>query len=175
MQLSVHRTSSWYSHPSNWHCPPSYHPNNPRPLRISHHGYQKAPHWHPNSTPRGSQFCWTPQQSIRPKVDLNPSATSDVSMSQILTIFDFVFFSVHMSTPLQDILCNKDTPPSLNTLLLVQTSCLCQGLLQAMHHLFLCQTHTPQTLWTSKATSDSWEALEFHLHEFHRAAPSVLW
>ena len=38
---------------------------------------------------------------------------------------------------------DKDTPPSLATLLLAQTSCLCQGLLQILYYLFPCQTHAP--------------------------------
>ena len=49
--------------------PLSYHPNNPSPPWSSHHGYQKAPCWHLNSTLRGSHVHWTPQQSVRPKVD----------------------------------------------------------------------------------------------------------
>src|SRR5882724_2681576 len=35
-------------------------------------------------------------------------------------------------------------------ILLVQTSSLCQGLLQIVHHLFPHQTCAPQTLWTSQ-------------------------
>jgi len=40
-----------------------------------------------------------------------------------------------------------------------------------------CSTPTcaPQTLQTSQATSNSWEALEFHIHGFHREAPCIFW
>src|SRR5882724_1841530 len=60
-------------------------------------------------------------------------------------------------------------------LTLARTSHLHQKLLQVMCHLFPHQTRVPQTLWTSQATSDSQEALEFHFHGFHREAPSIFW
>src|SRR5467141_872327 len=75
--------------------------------------------------------------------------------------------------PCRSLRSDKDSSPSPHELLLVRTSGLCQRLLQIMYHLFPCQTHAPQTLWTSQATSDSQEALEFHLHGFHRETPSV--
>src|SRR5882724_12102498 len=69
----------------------------------------------------------------------------------------------------------SDEGPSsiLYAILLVRTSSLHQGLLQIVHHLFPCQTCAPQTLWTSQATSDSREALEFHIYGFNREAPSI--
>src|SRR5882724_4275242 len=70
---------------------------------------------------------------------------------------------------------DKDTTSSSDALLLAQTSGLCQGLLQIVYHLFLHQTCVPQTLRTPQTTSDSSEALEFHLHGFHREAPSIFW
>src|SRR5882724_11365907 len=68
---------------------------------------------------------------------------------------------------------DKDASSSLHAILLAQTSSLRQELLQIVHHLFPCQTCAPQTLRTSQATSDSQEALEFHIHGFHREAPSI--
>src|SRR5882724_6509276 len=68
---------------------------------------------------------------------------------------------------------DKDPSSSPYAILLVRTSNLHQGPLQIMHHLFLCQTCAPQTLRTSQATSNSQEALEFHIHGFHREAPSI--
>jgi len=40
---------------------------------------------------------------------------------------------------------------------------------------FPCQTCAPQTLQTPQTVSDTSEALEFHLHGFHREAPSIFW
>src|SRR5882724_8020679 len=77
------------------------------------------------------------------------------------------------SSPCRSFWSDEDPSSSTNAILLVWTSSLCQGLLQIMHHLFPCQTCEPQTLWTSQATSDSREALEFHVHGFHREAPSI--
>src|SRR5882724_334300 len=76
-------------------------------------------------------------------------------------------------SPSRSFRSDQDPSSSLHAILLVQTSSLHQGLLQIVHHLFLHQTCVPQTLWTSQATSDSQEALEFHLHGFHREAPSI--
>src|SRR5467141_3999272 len=75
--------------------------------------------------------------------------------------------------PCRSLQSDKDSLPSLHALLLVWTSDLCQRLLQFVYHLFPLQTCAPQTLWTSQATSDSREALEFHFDGFHREAPSV--
>src|SRR5882724_3574638 len=69
----------------------------------------------------------------------------------------------------------KDPSSSSYAILLVWTSSLCQGLLQIVHHLFPYQTCAPQTLQTSQATSDSQEALEFHIYGFHREAPCIFW
>src|SRR5882724_559041 len=59
--------------------------------------------------------------------------------------------------------------------LLAWTASFCQRLLQIMYHLFPCQTCVPQTLRTPQTASDSGEALELHLHGFHREAPSIFW
>src|SRR5882724_6880793 len=87
-----------------------------------------------------------------------------------LAISDSMFSSTHTTTPFQDILV---TLPSLNALLLVKTSCLHQGLLKNVYHLHPNQTCVPQTLWTSQATSDSQETMEFHLQDFiEKLSPS---
>jgi len=108
-----------------------------------------------------------------PLILTGDSATSDASMFQTLAISDSMFSRTHMATPLQDIPSDEDTSPSLYALLLVWTSTPCQELLLVVNHLFLHQTCVPQTLQTSQATSDSQEALEFHLHGFHNEAPSI--
>src|SRR5882724_12423960 len=76
-------------------------------------------------------------------------------------------------SPCRSFQSDKDPSSSLHAILLVQTSSLHQGLLQIVHHLFPHQTRMPQTLQTSQATSNSREALEFHIHGFHREAPSI--
>jgi len=80
----------------------------------------------------------------------------------------------HDQSPLQVIWSDEDPPSSLHAILLVQTSSLHQNYCKSCTHLFPCQTCAPQTLWTSQATSDSQEALEIHIHGFHREAPSIL-
>src|SRR5882724_11447593 len=67
-------------------------------------------------------------------------------------------------SPCRSFQSDEDPSSRPYAILLVQTSSLCQGLLQMVHHLFPHQTHVPQTLWTSQATSNSQEALEFHLY-----------
>src|SRR5882724_4139588 len=76
-------------------------------------------------------------------------------------------------TPCRSFQSDKDPSSNLHAILLVLTSGLCQELLQVMYHLFPHQTCAPQTIQTSQATSDSREALEFHIHGFHREAPSI--
>src|SRR5882724_2740904 len=76
-------------------------------------------------------------------------------------------------SPCRSFRSDEDPSSSPYAILLVWTSSLRQGLLQIMHHLFPCLTCAPQTLQTSQATSDSQEALEFHIHGFHREAPTI--
>src|SRR5882724_8456433 len=76
------------------------------------------------------------------------------------------------SSPCRTFRSDKDITSSLDALLLAWTSGVCQRLLQIVYHLFLHQTCAPQTLWTPQTASNSGEALEFHLHGFHREAPS---
>src|SRR5882724_6188585 len=100
--------------------------------------------------------------------------TSDASMFQTLEISDYVFSSTHTTTPLQVIsvrrrpyiksVCKTIGPDSQST---SRTTENCA------HHLFPHQAHMPQTLRTSQATSNSQETLKFHLHGFHREAPSI--
>src|SRR5882724_1767599 len=101
------------------------------------------------------------------------SATSDTSMFQTLAISNYMFSSTRMTIPLQAFQSDEDPSSSLNAILLVQTSSLYQELLKIMHHLFPHQTCVSQTLWTSQATSNSREALEFHIHGFNIEAPSI--
>src|SRR5882724_3225484 len=77
------------------------------------------------------------------------------------------------SSPCRTFRSDKDITSSSDGLLLARTSSLCQRLLKIVFHLFLRQTCAPQTLRTPQTASDSSEALEFHLHGFHREAPSI--
>src|SRR5882724_9674391 len=77
------------------------------------------------------------------------------------------------SSPCRTFRSDENTTSSSDALLLARTSSFCQRLLQIMYHLFPYQTCAPQTLQTPQTASDSGEALEFHLHEFHREAPSI--
>src|SRR5882724_677700 len=76
-------------------------------------------------------------------------------------------------SPCRTFRSDEDITSSSDALLLAQTSGLCQRLLKIMYHLFPHQTCAPQTLWTPQTASDSSKALEFHLHGFHREAPSI--
>src|SRR5882724_10809026 len=76
-------------------------------------------------------------------------------------------------SPCRTFRSDEDTTSSSDALLLALTSGLCQRLLQIVYHLFPCQTCAPQTLRTPQTASDSGEALEFHLHGFHREAPTI--
>src|SRR5882724_2705939 len=76
-------------------------------------------------------------------------------------------------SPCRTFQSGKDITSSSDALLLAWTSSLCQRLLQIVYHLFLCQTCAPKTFWTPKTASNSGQALEFHLHGFHREAPSI--
>src|SRR6266481_3282964 len=77
------------------------------------------------------------------------------------------------SSPCRTLWSVQGPLPGPPQLLLAQTSDLHQKLLQVMHHLFPCQTCAPQTIWASQTASHSREAMEFHLHGFHREATRV--
>src|SRR5882724_5887684 len=177
MPVSIHRTTTWYSLLSNWHRPSELLPYQSQPFvdlsswmlkgSILTFGlnFKRIP------LPKNTSI--TSQTPVGPLTQMVYYATSDASMSRTLAIFDYMFFNIHMIIPLQVISVRRRHFTKSNALLLDRTSRLCQRLLQVMCHLFPCQTCVPQTLWTSQATSDSREALEFHFHGFHREAPSI--
>jgi len=99
--------------------------------------------------------------------------TSDTSMFWTLAISDYMFYVLTQPSPCRSFWSDKDPSSSPYAILLVWTSSLCQGLLQIHAPLVPCQTCAPQALQTSQATSNSWEALEFHIYGFHREAPSI--
>jgi len=168
MPASIHRTTAWYSLLSKLTSS----------LRATTlYGCWNAPFRHPVSTPRGSISADTPWQSVRPPVDprshglLHHLGSIYVPNSSNLQLMCLQYPHDH---PLQVI--SVRWRPFIKFICQYYWSglpVLHQGLLQIMHHLFPCQTCAPQTLQTSQATSDSREALEFHIHGFHREAPSI--
>src|SRR5882724_4310788 len=118
-----------------------------------------APFRLPVSTPRGSHFHRTPQQSVRPQVDhqsrwftmppwmhlCSELQQSPMTCSPVLT----------RPPSCRSFWSDEDPTSSLYAILLVWTSSLCQRLLQIVHHMFPHQTRAPQTLQTSQATSNS--------------------
>jgi len=118
-------------------------------------------------------FLQKPRQSVRPQVDPrsrwftihlgriyvpNPAISTRSSYSHDHPL---AVISVRRRPYIKSV-CNTMCPDFS----------LCQRLLQIVHHLFPCQP-VRHKLWTSQATSDSQEALEFHIHVFHREAPSI--
>ena len=93
-------------------------------------------------------------------------ATSDASIFQTPAISNYVFSSTHMSIPLQVI--------SVRRRPFIKSACNTIGPdFQSMSRTTA--NCAPQTLQTSQATSDSQEALELHIHGFHREAPFIFW
>ena len=108
-----------------------------------------------------------------PSIPMVYYATLDASMFQTLAISNYLFSSTHMTIPCRSFQSDEDPSSSLHAILLVWTSSICKELLQVMYNLFPHQTCVSQTLWTSQATSNSREALEFHIHGFNIEAPSI--
>src|SRR5882672_6870575 len=105
MPVSIHRTSTWYSLPSNWHCPSKLLPYPSQPFMdlsswmlkgsIPTFGLNSKMILFPQNTSTISQ---TPSG---PLILMVYYATSDTFMFQIPAISDSVFFSTRTTTPLQ--------------------------------------------------------------------------
>ena len=158
MPVSTHRTSTWYSLPSNWNCPSKQLCSQSQPFVDLSLWTLKG------STPTsGLNFerITIPQNTLTISENRGPLTLMvyygilDASMFQIPDIFDSVFSSTHMTTSGRILRSDKDTSPSLYALLLALTSHVCQRLLRVVYHMFPHQTRAPQTLQTSQATSDS--------------------
>jgi len=175
MPVSIHRTTAQYSLLRNWHHPSELPPNQFQSLWISHHGLWKAPFQHLVSTPDDPIPAEHLYNQSDPKWTLDPDGLLRhlrriyVPNSSNLWLPVLQYSHDH---PLQVISSDKDPSSSPYGNTIVQTSSLHQGLLQIMHHLLLCQTHAPQTYGLS---SNFWfpRSLEFHIHGFHREAPSI--
>src|SRR5882724_10927481 len=177
MPASIHRTTTRYSLPRKWHHPSELLPYQSQPFMDLSSWMLKGsiPTFGLNSEriPLPKNTSITSQTPVGPLTQMVYFATSDTSMSQTLAIFDYMFFNIHMIIPLQVISVRQKHFTKSECTITGPDFCLCQKLLQVMCHLFPCQTRAPQTLWTSQATSNSREALEFHIHGFHREAPSI--
>ena len=175
--VPTHRTYAWYSLLRNWHNPfelPPYQSQSSMDLSswmlkdsIPTSGLNSK------SIPFMQNASTISQAPSGPSILMVYYVTLDTSMFQTPAISDYMFSSTHMTIPLTSFRSDEDPSSSPYAILLVWTSSLHQGLLQIMHHLFPHQTCAPQTLWTSQATSNSREALEFHIHGFNREAPSI--
>jgi len=103
-----------------------------------------------------------------PLILTGDSATSDASMFQTLAISDSCSPEL-TGHPLQTFHQMRHFTKSVCTTTGL-TSTPCQDIL-LVGTIFPAPNCVPQTLQTSQATSDSQEALEFHLHGFHNEAP----
>jgi len=95
--------------------PPSYHPINPSPPWISHHGCWKAPFRHLVSTPRGSISAEHLNNQSDPQWTLDPDgycATSDASMFQTPAISYYMFSSTTWPSHCRSFWSEKDPPSS---------------------------------------------------------------
>jgi len=165
MPVSIHRNYRPVFHfPSTGIVPLSY-PYQSQSSMISHHGC-----WRLHSDIR-SQLKEDPisaehlDNQSDPQWTLDPEFTMPPwmpSMFQTQAISNYVFSSTRMTIPLQVIsvrrrpftksACHTIGPDFQSMSRITEKSCTT---------LFPCQTCAPQTLQTSQATSDSWEALEF--------------
>ena len=106
MPVSIHRTTTWYSLPSNWHCPFELLPYRSQSSMdlsswmlkgsILTSGLNSKSIPSPQNTLTISQTCgpWTLMAYYR---------TLDVSMFHIPETSDSMFSSTHTTTPLQEI------------------------------------------------------------------------
>jgi len=109
-----------------------------------------------------------------PKWTLDPNGLLchlDASISELWQSPNTCSQSTCTTIPLQVISVRQNPSSSSYAILWSRTPSLHQGLLQIMHHCSCTKPVCPQTLQTSQATSNSQEALEFHIHGFHREAP----
>src|SRR6266481_4618374 len=125
------------------------------PVSVEHLDSQADPRW----TPRSRWVTQTFRTHICPGFQLTPSCSSVLAQP----------------SPCRTLWSVQDPLPGSPQLLLAWTPDLCQKLLQIVHHLFLHQTRAPQTIRASQAASHSREAMEFHLHGFHRQTTRVFW
>src|SRR5467141_4994708 len=105
MPVSIHRTSTQYSLPSNWHCPSELLPYPSQPFvdlsswmlkgSILTFGLNSEMIPFPQNTSTISQT------SSGPSIPMGYYATLDASMFQTMEISDFMFFSTRTTTPLQ--------------------------------------------------------------------------
>jgi len=105
MPVSNPQTIAQYSLQATGIVPLSYHPINPSPPWISHHGCWKAPF--PKSNLNSEMIPFPHNTSTISQTPSGPSilmvyyTTSDTSMFQTPAIWTMCFFSTRMTTPLQ--------------------------------------------------------------------------
>src|SRR5882724_5424326 len=168
MPVSIHRTTARYSLPSNWHRPSELLPyQSQSSMDLSSwmlKGFIPTSDLNSERIPFPQNTLTISQTPSGPSIPMVYHATSDTSMFRTLAISDYVFSSTHTTILLQVILVRQRA--------FIKSVCNTIGLdFQSMSRTTA--NCAPQTLQTSQATSDSQEALEFHLHGFHREASSI--
>jgi len=165
------QTSTWYSLPSNWHCPPSYCPIYPSPSWISHHGWLKgsiptsglqlwddpvsAEHLTTQSAPSDPQsrslLCHS--DALHSEAGQSPTLCSSALAYyplQVISVRQRLFTKVHMHYLCPDL-------PGLHQ----KTICkLCYHLFP---HLNLCATGPLQTLKQLLIPEKPWNSISMDL------------
>src|SRR5882672_6271467 len=105
MPVSIHKTSTWYSLPSNWHCPSELLPYPSQPcMDISSwmlKGSIPTSGLNSEMIPFLQNTSTISQTRSGPSIPMVYYTTLDASTFQILEISDSMFFSTCMTTPLQ--------------------------------------------------------------------------
>src|SRR5882724_3768339 len=105
MPVSIHRTTAWYSLPSNWHRPSELLPYQSQPfMDLSSwmlKGFIPTSDLNSERIPFPQNTLTTSQTPSGPSIPMVYYATSDASMFRTLAISDYVFSSTHTTTPLQ--------------------------------------------------------------------------
>jgi len=178
MPVLIHRNFTQYSLPSNRHHPselPPYQSQSSVDLSLwmlksftptSDLNFERIPF------PQNTSIC---SQTRGPLTLMIYSGTPDRSTFQTPEVFDSVFSNTHTTIPLQDISVRQrhyikfgciTTGPDFRSLSKTTANCV-----PSVPMPNLCATN----LTDSSTASDSGKALEFHLHGFHREAPSTFW
>src|SRR5882724_9009161 len=105
MPVSIHRTTTRYSLPSNWHRPSELLPYQSQPFMDLSSWMLKGSiltfGLNSERIPLPKNTSITSQTPVGPSTQTVYFATLDASMSQTLAISDYVFFNIHMIIPLQ--------------------------------------------------------------------------
>jgi len=175
--VSIHRTITQYSLPSNWHHPSELPPSQTQSSVDLSSWMLKGSIM--TSGLNSKMIPFLQDTSTISQIPSGPSilmvyyTTSDTSMFQILAIFDLCSPGLTQPSPLQVILLRQRP--------FIKSACNTFGLdFQYMSRTTANHVPSvpvpncaPQTLRTPQTASNSDKALEFDLYGFHREAPSI--